>query len=147
MSDEEQKEWLELTLKKDEKIENKLALYHIPLYPSNRPFDADPSVHLRASWGKIFDKNHIKVAFENHDHTYKRSKPLYNNEVNVNGTVYVGDGAFGVKSRLASNSSERFYIEKYQNDSFFLIVDVLKGGVNISAVNIEGKVFDTVFVK
>jgi len=35
------------------------------------------------------------TVFENHVHSFKRTKPLKSNQPAENGTVYVGDGAYG----------------------------------------------------
>ena len=35
------------------------------------------------------------TSFENHVHSFKRTKPLRSSQPAENGTVYVGDGAFG----------------------------------------------------
>jgi acid phosphatase type 7 len=59
---------------------NKIALYHVPLYPSiylNNPLASA----LRTAWLSIFDENQVTVAFENHDHAYKRSKLLKDGKV------------------------------------------------------------------
>ena len=35
------------------------------------------------------------TVFQNHVHAFKRTKPLIGNTPKQNGTVYVGDGAYG----------------------------------------------------
>jgi hypothetical protein len=35
------------------------------------------------------------TVFENHVHSFKRTKPLLGNSPKENGTVYLGDGAYG----------------------------------------------------
>ena len=35
------------------------------------------------------------TAFENHVHSFKRTKPLIGSTYSENGTIYVGDGAYG----------------------------------------------------
>jgi hypothetical protein len=57
------------------------ACYHAPLFPSFRPFNSYPSEILRNTWQPIFDKYKLDIAFENHDHTYKRSYLLIGNNV------------------------------------------------------------------
>ena len=37
----------------------------------------------------------MTTVFENHVHTFKRTYPIYGNRRVVNGTVYLGDGAYG----------------------------------------------------
>ena len=46
-------------------------------------------------WVPNFDKYKVMTAFENHVHAFKRTKPMVGNTAKANGTVYVGDGAYG----------------------------------------------------
>lgn len=55
----------------------------------------------------------MKLSFENHDHSYKRTKRLKNNVEDVNGTVYLGDGCLGVDARPRSDAGLRWYEEAY----------------------------------
>ena len=34
----------------------------------------------------------MNVVFENHDHTFKRTKRLRGDKLSANGTIYIGDG-------------------------------------------------------
>jgi len=68
---------------------NRIAMYHNPLYPSARAFSNSDSTQLRKFWGPIFDSYNLSIGFENHDHAYKRSKPIRNNQVDSTGTLYV----------------------------------------------------------
>lgn len=77
--------WLEDKLSVNNRP-NKLAVYHVPLYPSFRPYDTALSAEMREKWGPVFDKYSLTVALENHDHDYKRTKPLKNGEVSVAAT-------------------------------------------------------------
>ena len=46
-------------------------------------------------WVPNFDIYRVAGAYENHVHAFKRTKPMYGNQVAVNGTVYFGDGNLG----------------------------------------------------
>lgn len=91
----------------------KMALYHAPLYPSTRKFNGAQAQLGRVFWEPLFNKYKVSVGFENHDHMLKRTKMIYNGVWdNVsNGTVYVGDGAFGTEREPGSGETKA-YLEK-----------------------------------
>lgn len=43
----------------------------------------------------VFDEYRVMTVFENHVHSFKRTKPIRSSQPAENGTVYVGDGAYG----------------------------------------------------
>jgi len=125
-------------------LPNKLALYHVPLYPGARTPATLPIPHLRDVWVPVFDMYHLKVGFENHDHVFLRSHPLVNGQINENGTLYVGDGAFGVVGILAPDTLSRNYVAKAQAIRHFMFVDVIDNIVNITTVAYDGTILDNV---
>ncbi len=137
-----QTEWLAAQLENFKNKIWKIAVYHVPLYPSHRPFDGGLSVAGRTYWLPLFDQYKLDIAFENHDHTFKRSKPLRNNAVQADGTIYLGDGCFGVPPRTVE--PERWYLEKAESRQHFWVVNVSKEKLVCEAVDVEGKVFDRV---
>lgn len=76
---------------------SRFANYHVPMYSSCADFDIDPQTFVYGlfHWIPYFDKFRVMTIFENHVHAFKRTKPLRGNFPTENGTVYVGDGAFG----------------------------------------------------
>jgi len=86
------------------------ALYHVPLWPSVRELGDSSVKATREAWSPLFDKYSLHVGFENHDHSYKRTKPIRNQQVAAdgNGTIFLGDGSWGVTPRTPS---ERDYLE------------------------------------
>ena len=91
----EQATWLDRELEADRKFPHHFAVYHVPLYPAYRPYDAAPSVAGRNAWLPIFDRHHLTTAFEHHDHVFVRNKLLRNNQPDPQGTLYLGDGCWG----------------------------------------------------
>jgi len=140
VSHEEQVPWLEEQLKSFVSLPFRVAAYHVPLYPSHRDFEGGGSIAGREHWLPLFDAHQLAVGFEHHDHTFKRTKRLRNNEVNPEGTLYVGDGSAGVMSRDPKEGL--WYMEKVARDSHFWIVDVSDSEMHLRAINRSGVFFD-----
>jgi hypothetical protein len=91
----EQTQWLEQQLEKYHTRRNKFAVYHVPTYPAfNRPSDDDIRNEMKREWCPIFDKYNLTIAWENHNHVFKKTVPIRNDTSSSTGTVYIGDGAW-----------------------------------------------------
>ena len=139
---EDQAPWLEEQLKALQAVPFRVAAYHVPLYPSHRDYEGSNSVAGRTHWLPLFDKYELAVGFEHHDHTFKRTKRLRNNEINPEGTLYVGDGNAGVMPRVPKEGL--WYMEKVARDTHFWIVDVSQNEMHLRAMNRSGEIFDEV---
>lgn len=135
-----QADWLSGELDSYATLPFRVAVYHVPLYPSYRAYDDPASVAGRTFWLPIFESRRLNIGFEHHDHTFKRTKPLLHNEVNPQGIYYVGDGNMGVRPRRPKN--RLWYMEKVAKTSHFWIVDVDGKNMNLRAMDSKGKVFD-----
>lgn len=85
---DEQTPWLEKTLAESKALW-KLAVYHHPAYSSAPHRDND---EVREQWGALFDKYHVDMALQGHDHAYLRTYPMKNEqrvETPADGTIYV----------------------------------------------------------
>jgi hypothetical protein len=122
-----------------------MALYHVPIYPSKNMNTSQHSADTRKPWLPIFDAERLTIAFENHDHCYKRSKPLRGGEVNENGTLYLGDGAWGMPASGKLQGSLPWYLQRVEFKNFILRVDVYPGqsGMKFTAIDHNGDPFDT----
>ena len=78
---------------------SKIAIYHDPIMsPCNYMNSSAQNIADGLSyWTPIFDKYNFMASFENHKHAYKRTFPLRGLDYAEDGTVYFGDGAWGVK--------------------------------------------------
>ncbi len=141
-----QLDWFQQALEQNKDVKYKFALYHVPLYPTHRPYDGAGSVAGRTFWGPLFDTYNMTVCFENHDHVFKRSKPLRENKVVKKGTIYVGDGTFGVEPRTV-DPQPRWYNQKEGSIAHFWVVDVTPKKVSLKAVDEDGNVVDTFTVR
>ncbi len=136
-----QRAWLEAELEKHRDKRIKMAVYHVPLYPSHRGFDYGGSANGRQHWEPLFGEYGLDVGFECHDHTFKRTPPIRNGELHPDGTVYLGDGSMGVSPRNITNP-DAWYLDKASGTPHFWLVDIDEGNLNCRAVNKHGEVFD-----
>lgn len=141
--DGDQAEWLDRTLADAADTRNTIAIYHAPLYPSHRDFDDFRAVAGRDSWLPIFDRHGLRVALENHDHTFKRTKVLRDNQVSENGTVYLGDGCFGINPRDIPEP-DRWYLEKASGTPHFWLVDIDDDGMHFQAISHAEEILDEI---
>lgn len=139
--DGDQAAWLDATLAEYAGLRNTIAVYHAPLYPSHRDFDDFRAEAGRKHWLPLFDKYNLRVALENHDHTFKRTKVLKNNEVAEEGTVYLGDGSFGVNPRSVPEP-DRWYLEKASGTPHFWLVNIDDSGMHFQAISHANDVID-----
>ncbi len=94
-----QSDWLSTSLRAHSQLPLKLAVYHVPCYPSVRDPNEAPSRHCRQAWCNIFDSANLTAAFEHHEHSYKRSVPIRNGKATSKGVVYLGDGCLSQTPR------------------------------------------------
>ncbi|CAA6693096.1 MULTISPECIES: metallophosphoesterase family protein [unclassified Lentimonas] len=142
-SHESQVEWLEKAFTTYQDIRYTAAVYHVPLYPSHRDFTNRYSELGRKHWGPIFDRHQLTVAFENHDHTYKRSHLLKHDEVTEDGqgTLYLGDGCWGRNTRAVSYHP-REYLKQSGAIKHFWVADCSSEKMVYRAVDLDNQVFD-----
>jgi len=142
VSHQSQVEWLDRTMAADADVPHRFAAYHIPLYPSHREYDGNSSALGRKHWLPLFDRHGLTAAFENHDHTLKRSRLLRGGEaVDEGGTLYIGDGAWGRGDRTV-DLSPRWYLEKAGANRHVWIVDVTRDQVDYRALDLRGQTVD-----
>ena len=138
-----QTDWLRGVLEARRKlgIPHVFPMYHVPAYPSHRSFDTSNSIRVRTHWVPLFEANGVKVAFENHDHTYKRTHPIRAGAVNPDGIVFVGDGAWGVPTRAGDNR-DAWYIAQFASEQHAIIVTLQGKSRHIKAVSVNDTVLD-----
>lgn len=140
----EQTLWLSATLETRREVPNKFAVYHVPAYPSVRSFHNKVSMSIRQFWVPLFEKYRLLVAFENHDHAYKRTHLIRNNKTDPSGVLYMGDGAWGVNIRVPSTPKDRPYLAKSISTRNFIVVNITPKENRYVAVNDRGEVIDEV---
>lgn len=123
-----QTQWLEKTLRERGKVPHIFPLYHHGVYPTIRP------VHTAQQklWAPLFEKYGVRVAFENHDHAYKRTYPIRDGKrvADGEGVVYLGDGSWGqLRTKI---NAENWYLARALAVRSFIIgtIQPKKDGVD-----------------
>lgn len=137
-----QTSWLAHTLEARQKNLHLFAVYHVPAYPSVRNPVKSHHLILRQNWVPLFDKYGLNVAFEHHDHSYKRTHPLRLGAINPSGVVYLGDGAWGAQPRKPNAPENRWYIAKSAQETHFILVTLDSEKRLFQAINQSNEVFD-----
>ena len=136
-----QAEWLETELQRYRHVPNRVAAYHVPLYPTARPFHYEFSVRGRTHWAPLFDRYGLTAAFEHHDHAFKRTWPIRNGRRDPSGTVYLGAGCFGMPHRPLTEGPQ-WYQAKAAPLQHFWSVEVAGDQIHCRAISKAGDVFD-----
>jgi hypothetical protein len=137
-----QNSWLEQSLKEGEAFDFVFPAYHVPAYPSYRPFTGSGSTEIRKNWTPLFDKYKVPIVFEHHDHAYKRTHPLVNQEIVKEGVVYLGDGSWGRAPRKL-NSTVRPYLAVAKSSLNIIKVTVDMNKVLFEAYNEKEEIIDS----
>ena len=139
---EDQVEFIEQALSLRKTRKHLFALYHFPAYGIVKGGLGNPiSKSMRKHWTPLFDKYGLDAAFENDHHIYKRSKLIKGGKVDESGTLYIGDGAWGVKTR-SFDASDLWYV-KEASPTMHVIEVVIENNVRTyRAINHDQKVFD-----
>lgn len=137
--DGEQLTWMKSELKRWKTVPLKLALYHVGLYPAFAPLTYAHMLDGRKHWLPVFDEEAVTLAFEHHDHTAKRTKPLRNGRVvgAGEGTIYVGDGGWG--QSLTKPDLARDYLEYAESIRHFWRVDISASAASVTAIGQDGQ--------
>lgn len=94
--------WLDEILTKEKDYEFIIVSMHKSLYGDIKQDSAIKKI--APIFIKVFDKYKVDLVISGHDHEYSRTKPLKNNEVNDNGTIYLDLGSSGDKRRNTGES-------------------------------------------
>lgn len=144
-SAEAQRPWLEEQLA-ETKATWKFAVYHHPAYSSAPNRDNDD---VRTYWGDLFDRYHVDLALQGHDHAYLRTYPVKGEEVvdsPAEGTIY----AVSVSGTKFYEQAESEYTAVGFTDiQTYQLIQIETEGVNkltYRAYDIDGKVRDEVVI-
>jgi len=109
-----QTRWLYQALRDRANVPHIIPVYHVGAFPSVRSPDGGTHTAVRDNWVPLFEQHNVKVAFENHDHIYKRTYPIRDGRVSSNGVVYIGDGSWGTNTREIgrSHTEHAWYLKR-----------------------------------
>ncbi len=124
----------------------KIVVYHHPAYSSGANRD---NKAVRQVWGALFDKYHVDLALQGHDHAYLRTYPMKAEQrvgspaegtiyiVSVSGTKYYEQGQFDYTEFGMTN------VSTYQ------VLDIKIDGnrLEYGAYDVEGAVRDTFVIE
>ena len=145
--------WLGETLAARARQTFLFACYHYPAYgtakapaPGKLPIEHPRSIAIREHWVPHLERYGVTAVFENDHHNYKRTHRLRGHRRDdENGLLYLGDGAWGVRTRTVPPLSEAWYLAKAEpTRHLFHVVLQPSGQARIVAVNDQGGVFDEV---
>ncbi len=135
-----QTEWLKKELSLRAHVPYKFASYHVPAYPSKRNFNGKNHVLVRKNFVPLFEEYGLIAAFEHHDHLYKRTFPLKNNEIRKDGVIYLGDGCWGAAK--PRKSSGAWYLAQTVSSTHVIVTEVKDNEVIFEAINPENQIID-----
>ena len=118
--------WLEEQLKACQAVW-KFAVYHHPAYSSAPRRD---NIEVREIWGALFDRYHVDMALQGHDHGYLRTKPMRAGQAvssPAEGTVYVVSVS---GSKYYDVGSFDYADKTLDHVSTCQIIDIETGGAN-----------------
>ena len=137
--------WLERRLART-KAKWKFVVYHHPAYSSAPNRD---NRTLRQTWGPLFDKYHVDMALQGHDHAYLRTYPLKANQRVASpqeGTVYI----VSVSGTKYYQQKDRDYTEfGMTNVSTYQVLDISisENQLVYRAYDFEGKLRDELIIE
>jgi acid phosphatase type 7 len=128
----QQSEWLDKTLQAHRDTRWKVVQYHVAAWPSVRDFDGAIPQKIRTHWIPLFEKHNVDLVIEAHDHAYKKTVPIRNNQQdNDRGIIYIGDGGWGAPVRETKNAEDFWWLDEAVTIDHFWKVTLSKDGRNM----------------
>ena len=126
---------------KDPKIRFVVAYAHRPPYSSGPHGNSTAN---QKAWGHLFESFGVDVTFWGHDHTYERTKPLFQGEAVKNGGVtYIVTGGAGAPLYTAKGASFTAVVKAFYH---FIEANVQGSQMKLETRGLDGKVFDTLII-
>ena len=137
-----QTDWFENVLQTRTHIPHVFPVYHVPAWPSHRSFDGRVETRVRELWVPLMERYGIQVAFENHDHTYKRTVPIREGRESPDGIVYIGDGCWGVREREVRAPEDEWYLAHTASMRHFILITVSPDHRDMKVIDRNGMLLD-----
>jgi hypothetical protein len=140
VSAKDQADWLHQALTARHDRQHLFVCYHRPTWGTAK----EPDMEVRRYWVPLFESHPVTAVFENDNHTLKRTHRLLKGEVDPQGVLYLGDGAWGVETRDVPKPGERDYLAHAASENHIWVVDIAGKHVKYRAVDEHGKQLDEV---
>lgn len=137
--------WLRNVLANRSEVPWILPVYHVPAWPSVRNFNGRSSVAVREHWLPLFERSQVRLAFEHHDHAYKRTLPIRAGQVTdiAKGIVYFGDGAWGVHTREVHSVDETWYLAHAESVHHLILMTIHdEQHADVTVIDPDGRIVD-----
>lgn len=135
--------WLNNVLKKNQKNHYRFAIYNKSAYPSFDPYFGPIAKKIRTCWCPLFDQYGLQAVFEHHNHSFKRTFPLKGNQINEEGTVYLGDGCWGAQPQ---KTQDQWYLAKKGKRTGVWLVQLTADKASLQAIDLLNEVIDKIFI-
>jgi hypothetical protein len=151
-----QAKWLSETLAARTRRPFLFVSYHFPAYGTAKgprtglPVDDPRSLEIRKHWTPHLEQFGVSAVFEHDHHTYKRSHRLRQHaRDDVNGLLYLGDGAWGVGTRGVPTPEQGWWLHRAESRNHLWCVDLHPSAgedklptASVRAIDAQGVVFD-----
>lgn len=139
----DQVDFIKRTLSMRQAVSHKFAVYHVPGFPCVRNFNSKHCRAVRRHWVPLFEQGGVDIAFEHHDHAYKRTFPLRAGKIDPEGVVYIGDGGWGIGPRTPAKRGRRWYLQRVAKARHFILLELLGKERKVSAISADGEILDS----
>ena len=135
--------WLKEALGKRGDVTSKFVSYHRPAWGTGAKPDA---VEIRKAWCPVFEEYGVDAVFESDHHVYKRTHRLTGGERDdTNGVLYLGDGAWGVRTRAVAADVKRTrpFLAQAESVNHLIKVILRKEAIQFQALTASGVLIDS----
>lgn len=137
----QQSYWLGKTLRARSEFPYLFAIYHEAAYPSYYSYEGAIPKKIRTYWCPLFEQWGVQLAFENHNHAFKRTHPIKEGKIDPKGVIYLGDGCWGAPAR---KPKEHWYLEKKAKKNNVYLVELRSKKAQIKAIDLLGETLDEI---
>lgn len=154
-----QNSWLQQTLSDRENVPHVYPVYHVPGWPTFRTMRDGTGLidDIRNEWHPFFRDHGIRMVFEHHDHSFKRTYPFICTPPIINppdctvdeenGVIYTGGGTWGSVVRdLHPNFTEggdQWVHQVNELENNFVLMEISERKRTLRAVSLNRGIVDT----
>jgi acid phosphatase type 7 len=150
--DGDQLAWLKSQMTARAATPHKIPIYHVPAFPSSRN-NSKVNKRVLKHWVPVFEEHGVGIAFEHHDHTFKRTFSIKNEKLADDGIVYFGDGGWAMaQPRIPRNPpgqgnwinpvDTRWYLQRTGSVNHFHLCEITPESREVRSINLQGVAFD-----